>query len=126
MVKDVGWVAVGGGRWEMYVGGAAGAHVRRGDLLCTVDDPDAAMLMTGRFIQYYRENARWLERTYAFVERVGVDAVREIVVEDRDGDGERLDDALERSLAAYRDPWLEGREPVVAHQFQTTIGETGG
>jgi nitrite reductase (NADH) large subunit len=100
--------------------------VRRGDLLCTVDDPDAAMLMTGRFIQHYRENARWLERTYAFVERVGVDAVRAIVVEDRDGDGERLDDALERSLAAYRDPWLEGREPVVAHQFQTTIGETGG
>jgi len=76
----------------MYVGGAAGAHVRRGDLLCTVEDPDAAMLMTGRFIQHYR-----------------------------DDDRERLDIALERSLAAYRDPWLEGREPVVAHQFQTTI-----
>jgi nitrite reductase (NADH) large subunit len=123
MVKDVGWVAVGDGRWEMYVGGAAGAHVRKGDLLCTVDDPDAAVRMTGRFIQYYRENARWLERTYAFMERVGVDSVRATVVDDRDGDGERLDAELERSLAAYRDPWLEGRDPVVAHQFQTSVGE---
>jgi nitrite reductase (NADH) large subunit len=124
MVKDVGWVAVGDGRWEMYVGGAAGAHVRKGDLLCTVDDPDAAMRMTGRFIQYYRENARWLERTYAFMPRVGVDTVRAIVVEDRDGDGERLDAELERSLSAYRDPWLEGREPAVSNQFQTVVNDT--
>jgi nitrite reductase (NADH) large subunit len=121
MVKDVGWVAVEGGRWEMYVGGAAGAHVRKGDLLCTVDDPDAAMLMTARFIQYYRENARWLERTYAFMERVGVQTVRSNVVEDRYGDGERLLAELERSLSAYSDPWLEGREPVTANQFQSVL-----
>ncbi|HWH94865.1 MAG TPA: nitrite reductase large subunit NirB [Baekduia sp.] len=121
MVKDVGWVAVDGGRWEMYVGGAAGAHVRKGDLLCTVDDPDTAMLMTGRFIQYYRENARWLERTYGFMDRVGVETVRAIVVEDRDGHGARLDAELERSLSAYTDPWLEGREPVTANQFSTTV-----
>jgi nitrite reductase (NADH) large subunit len=121
MVKDIGWVAVGGGRWEMYVGGAAGAHVRKGDLLCTVDDADTAILLTGRFIQYYRENARWLERTYGFMERVGVKTVRAIVVDDRDGDGERLDAALELSLSAYTDPWLEGREPVTANQFQTVL-----
>ena len=35
-VKDIGVVAVEGG-WEMYVGGAAGATVRKGDLLATVD-----------------------------------------------------------------------------------------
>jgi len=121
MVKDVGWVAVGDGRWEMYVGGAAGAHVRKGDLLCTVGDPDQAMLLTGRFIQYYRENARWLERTYGFMERVGVETVRAIVVDDRDGDGERLDAELERSLSAYSDPWLEGREPVTSNQFHAVL-----
>jgi nitrite reductase (NADH) large subunit len=123
MVKDVGWVAVDGGRWEMYVGGAAGAHVRKGDLLCTVDDPDVAMLMTGRFIQFYRENARWLERTYGFMERIGVETVRAIVVDDRDGDGARLDAEIERSLSAYRDPWLEGREPVTANQFHTVLDD---
>jgi nitrite reductase (NADH) large subunit len=123
MVKDVGWVAVGDGMWEMYVGGAAGAHVRKGDMLTRVRDTAAVMRLTGRFIQYYREHARWLERTYAFMERVGVDEVRAVVVNDRDGIGEQLDAALERSLAAYRDPWLEGREPVVANQFQTVVRE---
>ncbi len=117
MVKDVGLVAVEGARWEIYVGGAAGAHVRKGDLLCTVATAEEAILRVGRFIQYYRENARWLERTYGFMERVGLDTVRAIVVEDRDGDGERLDAELERSLSAYTDPWLEGRRPVTANQF---------
>ena len=73
LVKDVGIVAIEGGRWEIYVGGAAGAHIRKGDLLCTVDDAETAKLITGRFLQYYRENAKWLERTYAFVPRVGLE-----------------------------------------------------
>ena len=29
--------------------------------------------MMGRFMQYYRENAKYLERTYDFVERIGID-----------------------------------------------------
>ncbi len=37
MVKDIGAVAVEGGKWEIYIGGAAGAHVRKGDILCVVD-----------------------------------------------------------------------------------------
>src|SRR5664280_2318345 len=69
-VKDVGVVAIDGGRWEIYVGGAAGAHIRKGDLLATVDDPDMVVTLTGRFMQWYRENAKWLERTYAFVPRL--------------------------------------------------------
>ena len=73
LCKDLGVVAVDGGRWEIYVGGAAGAHIRKGDLLATVDDPDEVMTLTGRFLQYYRENANWLERTYAWVPRVGID-----------------------------------------------------
>jgi len=121
MVKDVGLVAVEGARWEIYVGGAAGAHVRKGDLLCTVDSHDEAILRVGRFIQYYREHARWLERSYSFMERVGLDTVRAVVVEDRAGDGARLDAEMERSLAAYSDPWLEGREPVTSNQFQTVL-----
>ena len=123
MVKDVGFVAVEGGRWEMYVGGAAGAHVRKGDVLCTVDTADEAIQMTGRFIQYYRENAKWLERTYTFMERVAVDEVRAVVVEDRDGEAARLDEAVQASVDAYRDPWLEAREPKTANQFRSVVAE---
>ena len=67
--KDLGAVAIEGGRWEVYVGGAAGSRVRKGDLLCTVDTHDDVLRLMGRFMQYYREHARYLERTYDFVER---------------------------------------------------------
>jgi nitrite reductase (NADH) large subunit len=117
LVKDVGVVAVEGARWEIYVGGAAGAHVRRGDLLCVVDTPEAVLRLIGRFLQYYRENAKYLERTYAFVPRVGLATLRAIVVDDPEGEWERLDQAMDESIAAYADPWLEADEPVHPAQF---------
>ncbi|MBV9949822.1 MAG: NAD(P)/FAD-dependent oxidoreductase, partial [Myxococcales bacterium] len=107
LVKDVGAVAVEGGKWEIYVGGAAGSHVRKGDLLCTVDSEDEVLRISGRFIQYYRENARYKERTYAFVERVGVARIRAIVVDDTEGIAADLDRAMEESVLATYDPWLE-------------------
>jgi nitrite reductase (NADH) large subunit len=121
LVKDVGVVAVDGGRWEIYVGGAAGAQVRKGDLLCTVATPDEVLLYIGRFMQYYRENAKYLERTYDFVPRVGIETVRAVVVDDAEGSGERLDQAMQASVDAYVDPWLEAGEPVHAAQFATTL-----
>ena len=54
-VKDLGAVAIEGGRWEIYVGGAAGAHVRKGDLLATVDSQEEVIRLMGRFMQWYRE-----------------------------------------------------------------------
>jgi nitrite reductase (NADH) large subunit len=120
-VKDVGIVAIEGGRWEIYVGGAAGAHIRKGDLLCTVDDAEAAKLLTGRFLQYYRENALWLERTYAFVPRVGLEHIREVVVEDSEGIAERLDAAVQEHADRYVDPWTQGADPVTPGQFRTSL-----
>jgi len=121
LIKDVGFVAVEGARWEMYVGGAGGAHVRKGDLLCTLDTEEAAIHITGRFIQFYRENARWLERTYTFMERVGVDEVRAVVVDDRDGIGAELDERIKQSVDADRDPWQEAVEPKTANQFASVV-----
>jgi nitrite reductase (NADH) large subunit len=120
-VKDLGVVAVEGGRWEIYVGGAAGAHVRKGDLLTTVDTPDEVITLTGRFLQYYREEANWLERTYAFVPRVGIERIRSIVVDDSEGIAERLDAAMQSSIDAYRDPWKEREAPATPGQFATAL-----
>jgi nitrite reductase (NADH) large subunit len=122
MVKDIGAVAIEGGRWEIYVGGAAGAHVRKGDILATVDSHAEVLLITGRFIQYYRENARWLERTYAFVPRIGLDEVKAIVVDDRDGIAARLDATIQASIDDYVEPWQsEALEPANANQFAAPI-----
>ena len=124
MVKDVGAVAVEGGRWEIYVGGAAGSHIRKGDVLCVVDTQDEVMTYIGRFMQYYRENAKYLERTYSFVERIGMDTVRAVVVDDSEGIAERLDSAMQASVDAYADPWLEASNPVNATQFSSAIRVT--
>jgi len=103
------------------VGGAAGATVRKGDLLATVDHSDVAVTITGRFIQFYRENAKWLERSYDFVPRIGLAELRAIVVEARDGIGGRLDEAMQHSIDAYRDPWQEHRQPATAGQFHDAL-----
>ncbi|AEV83464.1 nitrite reductase [Actinoplanes sp. SE50] len=120
-VKDLGVVAIDGGRWEIYVGGAAGAHIRKGDLLTTVDSAAEVIRLTGRFLQYYRENANWLERTYAFVPRVGIDRIREIVVDDADGIAAALDAAVEEAVQSYKDPWKERAEPATPGQFRTSL-----
>ncbi|MDT5091224.1 MAG: nitrite reductase large subunit [Mycobacterium sp.] len=121
LCKDLGVVAVEGGRWEIYVGGAAGSHVRKGDLLATVDSAEDVIRLTGRFLQYYRESANWLERTYDWVPRFGIEKIRAVVVDDAEGLADGLDERMQKSIDSYRDPWLEGREPVEAGQFRTSL-----
>jgi nitrite reductase (NADH) large subunit len=121
MVKDVGAVAIGDGKWEIYIGGAAGAHVRKGDLLCTVGSEAEVLLYTGRFMQYYRENAKYKERTYTFIPRIGLERIRAVVMDDSDGIVPALDAALEKSIAATFDPWTERQRPKTANQFESVL-----
>lgn len=121
MVKDVGAVAIEGGRWEIYVGGAAGAHIRKGDILCVVDSHEEVIQITGRFMQYYIENAKYLERTYSFVPRVGLDKIKAIVVDDAEGIAARLDATMQASVDSYVDPWLEAVTPATTNQFVSTL-----
>jgi len=116
-VKDLGAVAIEGGKWEIYVGGAAGGSVRKGDLLCTVDTHDDVLLYMGRFMQYYREHGKYLERTYGFVERVGIETLRQILVSDSLGICAQLDAEIQRAVDAYQDPWKEAEVPVYPAQF---------
>jgi nitrite reductase (NADH) large subunit len=116
-VKDIGAVAIEGGRWEIYVGGAAGGSVRKGDRLCTVDTEDEVLTCIGRFIQYYREHGRYLERTYHFLERIGIDNLRKILLEDSLGICANLDAGIQKAVDAYIDPWHEAELPVDHAQF---------
>jgi nitrite reductase (NADH) large subunit len=125
LVKDVGAVAVEGGKWEIYVGGGAGSHIRKGDLLCVAGSHDEVLRVSGRFIQYYRENAKYKERTYAFVERVGIAKIRAIVVDDSEGIVAALDRALAESVAAAYDPWLEREAPKTSNQFRRALPVVG-
>jgi nitrite reductase (NADH) large subunit len=99
--------------------------VRKGDLLCIVDSEDDVLLYTGRFIQFYRENAKFKERTYTFVERLGIERVRAVVVDDSDGLAVQLDTAMQESIAAAYDPWREAIAPKTANQFNSIVDAKG-
>jgi nitrite reductase (NADH) large subunit len=122
--KDLGAVAIEGGKWEIYIGGAAGSRVRKGDVLVTVDTHEEVLTYMGRFMQYYRENAKYLERTYDFVERVGIEKIKKLLVEDTDGICERLDREIEAAVGSYTDPWLEANDPVHPAQFSNVLEST--
>jgi nitrite reductase (NADH) large subunit len=119
--KDIGAVAIEGDRWEIVIGGAAGSKVRKADLLITVDTHDEVLKYMGRFMQYYRENAKYLERTYDFVERLGVDKLQRVLVDDEEGIGERLDTDIQAAVDAYVDPWQEASRPVHPEQFTNIV-----
>ena len=117
-VKDIGAVAIEGGKWEIYIGGAAGGSVRKGDLLCTVETHDEVLTYMGRFMQYYREHGKYLERSYGFLERVGIENLRKILVEDSLGICSRLDTEIQKAVDAYTDPWKEAEVPAYPYQFE--------
>lgn len=121
LCKDFGVVAIGNGLWEIYVGGAAGAHIRKGDLLATVDSPEEVIRLCGIFIQYYRETGKWLERTYAWVPRLGIEEIRAIIVDDRDGLVAGLQERIDDAVAGYVDPWLDRAEPKSPAQFTPAL-----
>jgi len=118
-VKDLGAVAIEGGKWEIYLGGAAGGSVRKGDLLLTVDTHDEVLKYMGRFMQYYREHGKYLERSYGLLERIGIEQLRKILVDDSLNICARLDKEIQKAVDDYQDPWKEADSPAYPSQFSS-------
>ncbi len=104
-IKDFGVVGVDGG-WELYVGGNGGVDLRGGDLFCKVKTKEEIIDIISAFMQYYRENARYLERTSHFVERVGLEHMKEVILNDEET-RYALMNRMEVALSTGRDPWQE-------------------
>ena len=115
-IKDIGVVGIQDG-WEVYVGGNGGNRVRSADLLVSVKSGDDAIRISGLFLQYYREDGRFGERTSSFVERIGMDKIKETLFDDS-LKNVRLGERLDLSLAVLKDPWEEGSKPVAVRQFE--------
>src|SRR5205809_3222930 len=64
-VKDTGPVGQDG-KWHVVVGVAARKKDRQPDVLVTIETTEQALDAASLFLQYYRENANYLERTYDF------------------------------------------------------------
>ncbi len=104
-IKDLGIVGVSGG-FEIYVGGCGGIKLRGGELLCTAVTEEEAAEITCAFIQYYREDAVYGERSFKWIDRVGLDKIKEVVVADVE-ERRRLAAKIEAEAATAKDPWEE-------------------
>src|SRR6266487_6518634 len=82
-IKDVGIIGVDSG-WEIYVAGNGGIKTEVAQFLVRVKTSAEVLEHAGAFLQLYREEGWYLERTVHYVARVGLDHVKQIVVDDRE------------------------------------------
>jgi nitrite reductase (NADH) large subunit len=114
--KDVGVICVDSG-FEIHFAGAAGLHIKGTQLLCKVVGEDECIEIIAALTQLYREQGHYLERMYKWADRIGVEAIRAIIVEDC----EKRRDLFKRFEISQRmaqvDPWAERVAGRDAHEF---------
>ncbi|HEY9097366.1 MAG TPA: nitrite reductase large subunit NirB [Thiobacillus sp.] len=116
-IKDVGIIGVDSG-WEIYVAGNGGIKTEVAQFLVKVKTDLEVMEYAGAFLQLYREEARYLDRTVHYVARVGLDYVKQKILDDHEG-RRALYERLIFSLSVERDPWVErAKEGKLKHEFE--------
>ena len=105
-IKDFGVICVDSG-YELHIGGNGGIHVRATDLLCKVETEEQAMQMCAAFIQLYREDGHYLERTAPWVERKGLDWIKGQLLGDADAVRKLAARFYLSQKYAQIDPWAE-------------------
>ncbi len=120
-IKDFGVIAVDSG-WELSVGGNGGIRLRGTEPLAKVETPEQVLEYAAAFLQLYREDARYLERTAPWLERRGIAWVRECVA----GDAENRALLQGRFLFAQQfmqhDPWAErAPDSSMAAPYETLV-----
>ena len=105
-IKDFGVVATEAG-WDLHVGGNGGIKIRATDLLCKVTTEAEVMEYACAFLQLYRMEARYLERTAPWIERVGLKYVQEKIVDNAELRRSLFEDFLYAQSFAQVDPWAE-------------------
>jgi nitrite reductase (NADH) large subunit len=119
-IKDVGVIGVDSG-YEIYVAGNGGIKTEVAQFLCKVKTDEEVKEYSGAFLQLYREEGFYLERTCHYVARVGLDHVKTAILEDASKRRE-LYERLLFALQDYEDPWTQAvQQPGVRRQYQTIM-----
>lgn len=115
-IKDVGIIGVDSG-WEMYIGGNGGIKTEVAEFFVKLKTAEEVREYNGAFLQLYREEAFYLERTVHYLQRVGMDHIKKAVLEDPER-RKALNDRLQFSLSFEQDPWKERLEqPQLKKEF---------
>ncbi len=116
-IKDVGIIGVESG-WEMYIGGNGGIKTEVAQFFTKLKTPEQVLEYTGAFMQLYREEGWYLERTVHYVNRVGLDYVKKKILDD-DAGRKALWARLQNALEGEPDPWFEfDKAQVDTRQFE--------
>ena len=79
---------------------------------------DEVLEYAGAFLQLYREEGFYLERTCHYIARVGLDYVKKIVLDD-EARRKELYERLLFALQNYEDPWSAAvQKPAVRREFE--------
>ncbi|HYH40902.1 MAG TPA: (2Fe-2S)-binding protein, partial [Burkholderiales bacterium] len=114
-IKDVGVIGVDSG-WELYVAGNGGIKTEVAQFLVKVKTHEEVQEYAGAFLQLYREEGWYLERTVHYVNRVGLDYVRQRVLEDGPG-RKALHERLLFALDGEPDPWVDRAKGEARGEF---------
>jgi nitrite reductase (NADH) large subunit len=113
----VGVIGVDSG-WEIYVGGNGGIKTEVAQFLTKLKTHEEVLEYAGAFLQLYREEGWYLERTVHYLARVGLEHVKKIVLED-EGRRRALYERLLFALEGEPDPWHEPEKARVdRRQFE--------
>jgi nitrite reductase (NADH) large subunit len=116
-IKDVGIIGVDSG-WEMYVGGNGGIKTEVAHFFTKLKTAEEVLEYTGAFMQLYREEGWYLERTVHYINRVGLDYVKKKILED-EALRQALWAKLQAALEGEPDPWFDLQEAKVdTRQFE--------
>ncbi|MEY4977820.1 MAG: Nitrite reductase [Pseudomonadota bacterium] len=110
-IKDVGIIGVDSG-WEMYVGGNGGIKTEVAHFLIKLKTAAEVLEYTGAFMELYRSEGWYLERTVHFINRVGLDYVKRRILDDATG-RKALWERLQFALAGEPDPWFDLQQAQV-------------
>jgi len=110
-IKDVGIIGVDSG-WEMYVGGNGGIKTEVAHFFTKLKTAEEVLEYTGAFMQLYREEGWYLERTVHYINRVGLDHVKTKILENAPL-RQSLWAQLQAALDGEPDPWFELQEAKV-------------
>ncbi len=115
-IKDVGVIGVDSG-WEIYVGGNGGIKTEVAHFFTKVKTHEEVLEMSGAFLQLYREEGWYLERTVHYIARVGLDHVKKRVLDDA-AHRQALYERLQFAMLDEPDPWHQPEKALIdARQF---------
>lgn len=119
-VKDFGVIGVENG-FQIFIGGNGGTEVKEGHLLTTVETEQEVIDICGAYLQYYRKTGVYAERTAPWVDRLGFEHIKEVVLnmESRQALLTELDEAVQ---GRRKDPWTEIVQDKQLQQELFTVG----